>query len=231
VVWSTGWQPYDMSKLTTLGSGLVPNVVSNMQMERLASNTGPTGGAIVRPTDKKAPQRIAFVQCAGSRDQNNLNYCSYICCMASLKQATYVRAQYPDAKIVIYYIDIRTPGRYDQFYQKVAADPNIELIKGKVAKIVDGSNHDPIATVENAITGIKSDERFDLIVLATGMQPSVAGTELPVAVPQDEEGFIVGGADKGIIAAGCANVPLDVTRSAQSGTGAALKAISTVVGR
>jgi quinone-modifying oxidoreductase subunit QmoA len=151
--------------------------------------------------------------------------------MASLKQATYVRAQYPDAKIVIYYIDIRTPGRYDQFYQKVAADPNIELIKGKVAKIVDGSNHDPIATVENAITGIKSDERFDLIVLATGMQPSVAGTELPVAVPQDEEGFIVGGADKGIIAAGCANVPLDVTRSAQSGTGAALKAISTVVGR
>ncbi|HWR04658.1 MAG TPA: CoB--CoM heterodisulfide reductase iron-sulfur subunit A family protein [Humidesulfovibrio sp.] len=231
IVWATGWKPYDMEKLTNLGAGKLKNVVSNMQFERLAAPNGPTGGKILRPSDGKEPKRIAFVQCAGSRDENHLNYCSYICCMASLKHVTYIREKNPDARVTVYYIDLRTPGRYDNFMQKVAADDKLTLVKGKVAKIVECECQSPIVTVEDAVTGIKSEEKFDLVVLATGMQPSCAGTKLPVQVPVDEDGFITGGDDKGVIAAGCAKLPLDVMKTAQTGTGAAMKAIQTVVGR
>jgi hypothetical protein len=109
IVWATGWEPYDANKIDNLGFGQSDNIITNMMMERLAAPNGPTKGQILRPSDEKAPESVAFVQCAGSRDENHLPYCSYICCMASLKQATYVRKQYPDAKIYIFYIDIRAP--------------------------------------------------------------------------------------------------------------------------
>ena len=126
IVWSTGWQPYDAAKIDNLGFGQYPNIITNMMMERLASPNGPTRGKILRPSDNKEPQSVAFVQCAGSSDENHLPYCSYICCMASLKQATYVRERYPDAKIYIFYIDLRTPGyRYERFYQTIKEDENI----------------------------------------------------------------------------------------------------------
>lgn len=227
IVFATGWKPYDVKKLTNLGAGQIDDCITNMQMERLAAPNGPTNGKILRPSDGAAPKRIAFVQCAGSRDQNHLNYCSFICCTASLKQATYVREQYPDAQVTIYYIDLRTPGRYDKFKRAVQKDDKLNLVKGKVAAVEKAGSKVQV-TVENAETGIKSDEEFDLVVLATGMQPSVAGIKLPVNVPVDEEGFIVGGEDQGIFAAGCAKMPLDVMKSAQSATCAALKAIQTV---
>jgi quinone-modifying oxidoreductase subunit QmoA len=230
IVYATGWKPYDLKNLDNLGSGKLANVISNMQMERLASPSGPTGGQVLRPSDHKAPKRIAFVQCAGSRDQNHLNYCSYICCMASLKHVSYIRKNYPDAKVVIYYIDLRTPGRYDKFKKRILADEHLSLVKGKVAKIVEDKHKNPVVTVENAVTGIKSDETFDLVVLATGMQPSMAGQKVPASV-LDEDGFVLGAEDKGVVAAGCAKSPLDVMKTAQSGTGAALKAIQNVVGR
>ena len=119
IVWATGWEPYDATKIDNLGFGQYPNVITNMMMERLASANGPTKGKITRPSDNKEPESIAFVQCAGSRDENYLPYCSYICCMASLKQTTYIRDRYPDAKIYIFYIDVRAPGqRYEKFYKK-----------------------------------------------------------------------------------------------------------------
>ncbi|MBN2139557.1 MAG: CoB--CoM heterodisulfide reductase iron-sulfur subunit A family protein [Desulfovibrionaceae bacterium] len=232
IVLATGWKPYDVAKLGELGGGKLANVITNMQMERLASPSGPTNGKILRPSDNKAPRKIAFVQCAGSRDQNHLNYCSYICCMASLKQLSYIREQNPDALVVVYYIDLRTPGRYEAFKRRATDDKKLLLVKGKVAKIVeDAGTGDPTVTVENAVTGIRSEERFDLVVLATGMQPSIAGRDVPAGVSLDEDGFIISGMDKGFIAAGCAKLPLDVMKTAQSGTGAALKAIQTVVGR
>jgi len=231
VIWATGWKPYDLNKLEILGAGKVKNVISNMQMERLASPSGPTSGKIVRPSDAKEPQRIAFVQCAGSRDESHLSYCSYICCMASLKQVTYLRAQYPDARIVIYYIDLRTPGRYDKFLQKIREDENVLMVKGKVAKVVeDGATGDVLVTAEDIIGGLRKEECFDMVVLATGMQPSISGQGLPMDMKLDEEGFCIA-QENGLSAAGCAKMPLDVMRSAQTATGAALKAIQTVVGR
>ena len=105
IIWATGWKPYDATKLDNLGFGKYANVITNMQMERLASPWGPTGGRIIRPSDKMLPKRVAFVQCAGSRDENHLPYCSYICCLASLKHSLYLAQQDPETEILIFYID------------------------------------------------------------------------------------------------------------------------------
>jgi quinone-modifying oxidoreductase subunit QmoA len=233
VVFATGWKPYDATKMDRLGYGKVPNVITNMMMERLAAPNGPTGGQILRPADQKAPESVAFVQCAGSRDESHLPYCSYICCMASLKQALYIREQYPDATIYVFYIDIRTPGqRYEQFYQKVKDDEKIIFIKGKVAEAEAAADGAVTVTAENAVTGEKTRQTVDMAVLATGMQPTIAGSKLPAEITYTEDGFIVNDFRKGgIFAAGCANKPADVVSSNQNATGMALKAIQTLVAK
>ncbi len=231
IIWATGWKPYDATKIDNLGIEY-QNVVTNMMMERLASTNGPTGGRIVRPSDNKKISKIAFVQCAGSRDENHLPYCSYICCMASLKQCTYVREQYPEAQIYVFYIDIRAPGfRYEKFYKKIKEDENIFLIKGKVAEVQEDPGTKNITVVaENAVTGEKIQETVDMAVLATGMVPNTAGAKLPGDVKCDPDGFVVSDLDRGgIFATGCAVKPLDVVSSNQHATGMALKAIQTLV--
>jgi quinone-modifying oxidoreductase subunit QmoA len=233
VVFATGWQPYDATKMDNLGFGQIPNIVTNMMMERLAAPNGPTGGKILRPADQKAPESVAFVQCAGSRDENHLPYCSYICCMASLKQALYVREQYPEATIYIFYIDIRSPGqRYEQFYQKVKEDEKIIFIKGKVAAVEAAADGGVTVTAENALTGEKTSQTVDMAVLATGMQPTASEAKQPASVNYTEDGFVINDfANGGIFAAGCANKPLDVVSSNQNATGMALKAIQTLAAK
>ncbi|HWR91259.1 MAG TPA: FAD-dependent oxidoreductase, partial [Desulfobacterales bacterium] len=193
VVWATGWTPYDAKKIDNLGFGTHKNIITNMMMERLAAPNGPTCGQIMRPSDGKAPASIAFVQCAGSRDENYLPYCSYICCMASLKQVTYVRAQHPEAKIYIFYIDLRAPGyRYEKFYENIKKDPNVFFIKGKVAEVSEDKASGNITVVaENAVTGEKIQQAVEMVVLATGMQPTAAVNKLPGAVKTTPDGFIL----------------------------------------
>jgi quinone-modifying oxidoreductase subunit QmoA len=234
VVWATGWQPYDATKIDNLGFGQYPNIITNMMMERLAAPNGPTKGSILRPSDKKEPASIGFVQCAGSRDENHLPYCSYICCMASLKQATYVRERYPGAKIYVFYIDLRTPGyRYERFYEKIKEDENIFLIKGKVAEVSEDPNSKNITVVaENAVTGEKIHQEVEMAVLATGMQPTAATDKLPADLNINADGFILNDYDAGgMFGAGCAHKPADVVSSNQNATGMALKAIQTLVNR
>ena len=233
VVWATGWQPYDATKIDTLGFGTYPNIITNMMMERMAAPNGPTKGQVLRPSDKKGPESVAFVQCAGSRDENHLPYCSYICCMASLKQATYVRERYPDAKIYIFYIDMRAPGlRYEKFYNKIKEDENIFFIKGKVAEVSDAGAGNITVTAENAVTGEKIHQTVEMVVLATGMQPTAAEAKLPADLQYTEDGFVINDFDKGgMFAVGCANKPLDVVTSNQNATGMALKAIQTLANK
>ncbi|MBL0715472.1 MAG: CoB--CoM heterodisulfide reductase iron-sulfur subunit A family protein [Desulfosarcina sp.] len=233
VVFATGWQPYDATRIDNLGFGQVPNIITNMMMERLAAPNGPSQGKILRPSDQKAPESVAFVQCAGSRDENHLPYCSYICCMASLKQALYVREQYPEATIYIFYIDIRSPGqRYEQFYQKVKADEKIIFVKGKVAAVEAAADGAVSVTAENAVTGEKSSQTVDMVVLATGMQPTAAVAKLPADLNYTEDGFVINDFQNGgIFAAGCANKPADVVSSNQNATGMALKAIQTLAAK
>ncbi|MCF8110398.1 MAG: CoB--CoM heterodisulfide reductase iron-sulfur subunit A family protein [Desulfobacteraceae bacterium] len=234
IVWATGWEPYDAAKIDNLGFGQYPNIITNMMLERQAAPNGPTGGKIVRPSDNKAPESVAFVQCAGSRDENHLPYCSYICCMASLKHATYIREQYPEAKVYIFYIDLRTPGyRYEKFYGKVKEDENVEFIKGKVAAVEDGGNGRVTVVAEDAVSGEKVQQTVDMVVLATGMQPTAVNAKLPAAdLKYTEEGFIINDLEKGgMFATGCANKPADVMMSNQNATGIALKAIQTMMKR
>ena len=230
IVYATGWQPYDAGKIDTLGFGKVKNVVNNVMMERIAAPDGPTGGRITRPSDGKEVKEIVFVQCAGSRDEKHLPYCSAICCMASLKQATYIRTAYPDSKVTIFYIDIRTPGKYETFYAKIAADENVALIKGKVAKIVQDSESDGIiVTAEDVHGGRKIEQRADMVVLATGMVPTAAANGIKNLVTVDEDGFIPPPLQAdGIYITGVAKLPADVTTSLQDATGVALMAMQGV---
>ncbi|MBW2065578.1 MAG: CoB--CoM heterodisulfide reductase iron-sulfur subunit A family protein [Deltaproteobacteria bacterium] len=230
IVWATGWKPYDATKLDTYGFDQYPDVITNVMMERLASWTGPTQGKIVRPSNGEAPKSVAFVQCAGSRDENHLPYCSGICCLASMKEANYVREQYPDAKIYIFFIDIRATDRLEDFYRKTKEDENIEFIKGKVAKVTADEKGDRLVVrVEDTTSEALKEIPVDLVVLATGMQPNTSETPLPIQVPYDDYGFIASQqAGGGIYAAGCTRTPVGVQESVQDGTAAALKAIQSI---
>jgi quinone-modifying oxidoreductase, subunit QmoA len=231
IVWATGWEPYDATRIDNLGFGQYDNIITNMMMERMASPNGPTKGRILRPSDDEAPKSVAFVQCAGSRDENHLPYCSYICCMASLKQATYVRERYPEAKIYIFYIDMRAPGqRYEKFYNTIKEDENVSFIKGKVAEVnEDPATRQVTVVAEDAVGGEKVRQTVDMVVLATGMQPTAANIKLPADLAVTEDGFFINDFDKGgMFAAGCANKPADVVSSNQNATGMALKAIQTL---
>ena len=200
-------------------------------MERLASIGGPTRGQIIRPTDDKEVGSIAFIQCAGSRDENHLPYCSAVCCLASLKEATYIREQHPDSKVYIFYIDIRTPGMYEDFYAKVHSDEHITFVKGKVSKIEEApKTKDLIVEADNILLDEKMRVRVDMVVLATGMVPVARASGIPGAdMAYDEYGFIADSQKTGICVAGVAKRPMDVSASVRSGTGAALKAIQGVV--
>jgi quinone-modifying oxidoreductase subunit QmoA len=233
IVWATGWKPYDVTRLDSYGSGKYPNVITNVMMERLAAPNGPTQGKILRPSDGKAPETVAFVQCAGSRDENHLPFCSTICCLASMKQSTYVREQYPDAKVYIFYIDIRAMDRLEDFYRMVKEDPGTIFFKGKVAKIEqDNATKNLMVRVEDTNTASLHEMSFDLVVLATGMQPATSDEPVPISVPYDDYGFVASmHAAPGICAAGCTRTPAGVSESVQDGTAAALKAIQSVARR
>ncbi len=230
IVWATGWRPYDAAKIDNLGFGQIKNVITNVIMERLSAVTGPTQGKILRPSDQKEPTRIGFVQCAGSRDENHLPYCSTICCMASMKQATYIREQYPDAEIYLFYIDVRTPGRWEDYYVTKQNDEKFHFYRGKVAKITEGTDGNVILEAENTLTGQITKTEVDLAILATGMVPNNVEAPPPLETVLDDFGFIAPDGDKGIVGAGVANRPLDVSASIQDATGAALRAIN-IAGR
>jgi len=230
VILATGWKPYDAARIDNLGYGQFPNVVTNVMMERLASKGGPTDGKIVRPSDGKLPENIAFVQCAGSRDENHLPYCSAVCCMASLKQVRYLREQNENAGATVFYIDIRTIGRLEKFYYDMLDDDKISFVKGKVAAI--GENHDSgnlILDVEDTLTRNKLHEEFDMVVLATGIVPNIPETKFPFELNCDLYGFVDGSeAPDGIYPVGCVRNPCDVSLTTKEATAAALRAIQRV---
>jgi quinone-modifying oxidoreductase subunit QmoA len=213
IVWATGWRPYDAAKIQPYGYGRYANVITSVEFERLADPHGPTGGRIVRPSDGKEAKDIAFIQCAGSRDENHLRHCSRICCMASLKQTQFLREAYGDAaRSTIYYIDIRAIDRFEDFYRRVRADRTVKFVKSKPARIDEER-----ASGNVVLHGVDTEgyhryaARHDLAVLAIGMETSVP-------LPEGAEVF----------PAGCAADALDVNRSVQSSTAAALRAIQVV---
>jgi heterodisulfide reductase subunit A-like polyferredoxin len=231
VVVATGWKPYDASRIDNLGFGTHPDVITNVMMERLAAPNGPTRGRIVRPSNGAEVQTAVFVQCAGSRDVNHLGYCSGVCCLASLKEATYLRERNPHSRAHVFYIDLRTPGTYEHFARKVLSDEGITVQKGKVARIAaDRATGKLVVEAEDVRSARKIELRsVDLVVLASGMVSSLADGAPGGPVALDLDGFVIDapGTD-GIFAAGCAKGPFDVATSVQDATAAAAQAIETI---
>ncbi len=224
VIVATGWKPYDATRIDNLGFGRLPNVITNTMMERLAAGNGPTAGKILRPSDSRPPRRVAFVQCAGSRDENHLPYCSTVCCTATIKQASYLRRQYPEVEVHIFYIDIRTMGTLEDFFVK-HQDDKLFMHKGKVAKIERAEEDNLRVIAEDTFSGQRIEMIADLAVLATGMQPQ---GELGAPVPYDTYGFVTPQGVEGICGAGCAKRPVEVVSSVQDATAAALRAIQSI---
>lgn len=225
IAWATGWKPYDANKLDILSYGKHPDILTNVQFERLANPGGPTDGKILKPSDGSEAKKIAFVQCAGSRDENHLPFCSGVCCSASLKQCSYVLDQVKEADVHMFYIDVRTPGRLEDFYQDRQEIENLHLHRGKVAKVEIVDNGLKV-TAEDTMSGKLMHETVDMVVLATGMQPSTMEEPPPIDAELDENGFFVQNDEPaGIYGVGTNVRPLSVHETLQDATGAAMKAL------
>ncbi|MDP6289847.1 MAG: FAD-dependent oxidoreductase [Arenicellales bacterium] len=233
IIWATGWKPYDAGNIQPYGYDRFLNVVTSVEFERMMDPKGPTAGKLVRPSDGAEAKSIAFIQCAGSRDRNHLTHCSRICCMATLKQTTYLTEQFgeqSEAEATIYYIDIRAIDRFEEFYNRVQEDEKVSFVKSKVAYIAeDKASGNPILHGVDTEGYNRYAAEHDLVVLAIGMQPSVDINALTSGISTDASGFIQLDEENGaFFGAGCSTNPLDVNRAVQSATAAALRAIQVV---
>ncbi|MEW6007038.1 MAG: hydrogenase iron-sulfur subunit [bacterium] len=165
VILASGFKPYDASKLSHLGYGIYPDVITNIEFEEMAKQ-----GKLLRK-DGKAVKRVAFIQCAGSRDKEHLPYCSSYCCLTSLKQAKYIREKDENSIAYIFYKDMRTPAQYELFYKKTQEDIGILLTKADV-KAIKKEKESLILEAENTLLGEVIEVEGDLVVLAIGMLPS-----------------------------------------------------------
>ena len=191
LVMATGWKPYDATRLGHLGYGLTPDVITNVELERMAAQ-----GSISRPSDGRPVESVLFVQCAGSRDKDHLSYCSSVCCMATLKHATYIHEQNPDAQVYIVYKDMRTPGQYERFYSTVQSHPLNFLTQGEVTAVEKAPGGKLAVTVKSTLLGETIVVHVDLVVLATGMVPNSADGEAIRAL-EDAERVVVKGESEG----------------------------------
>ncbi|MFC2171920.1 FAD-dependent oxidoreductase [Acidobacteriota bacterium] len=167
IVQATGHRPYDPARIEHLGFGKSPNIITGYDIEEMAAQ-----GNLKKPSDGGEIRSAAFVLCAGSRDGDHLPYCSSTCCVNSLKHALYIREKYPEAKIYIFYKDMRATGNFEHFYKKVQEDPLIFMTKGDVKTVGTNGNGSVTVNVENTLLGEDLEVETDLAVLATGMVPA-----------------------------------------------------------
>ena len=179
IVVATGFRPYEKEKLTHLGAG-EKNVITNVEFEKMASE-----GNVARPSDGKAPKTVLFIQCAGSRDENHLPYCSSVCCSVSLKQAAQIREQNPDATVTVVYKDMRTPASMELFYKSVQEDPGVMFTKGEVAG-VEADGDDLFVTVTDTLLGGAIKIKTEMVILAIGMVSSTYDASVTVDKPEAE---------------------------------------------
>jgi heterodisulfide reductase subunit A len=233
IILATGYELYDAHKLEIYGYGNYKDVITMMDLERLTSATGPTGGFVKR-ADGSDVRKMAIVLCAGSRDKNYIPYCSRICCMYSLKQA-FVLKKMLGIDVTIYYIDIRATGKgYEDLYWR-DQEAGVVFVKGKVAEIYKNNNGKLVVLAEDTLTGEMREDEYDMVALATPMVPP-EGLEVladKLKVPLGEDGFVTEKHPKldpvdtlvtGIFAGGCALSPKDVRDTVSDSLGAAAKA-------
>jgi heterodisulfide reductase subunit A len=228
IVLATGFELTELDAKNEYGAGELPNVIDPLMMERFLAPTGPYG-RVLRPGDGMEPMTIAYVQCAGSRDETQgIEYCSRTCCMYAIKQSMLISGALPLADVTIYYMDIRTFGKgYEQFYQNAKA-MGVEFVRGKVAKITEDDDHNPVVRVEQTEEGDVDERTFDLVVLSLGM---VAGDPLAqFGLTPNDDGYIkipsINGSPcetqrPGVFVTGTAGGPMDIVDSIVTASAAA----------
>ncbi|NLB76730.1 MAG: hydrogenase iron-sulfur subunit [Crenarchaeota archaeon] len=241
IVVSTGFDVYEPYDMPLLGYGKYPNVVTSMEFERLILAAGPTGGKVIRQSDGQKPNRIAFIQCVGSRDQSHYPYCSNFCCMYTLKHVVQLKEKYKDnIEIYVFYIDIRTPGKdYEEFYNR-ARQEGVNFIRGRVSRIdEDPVTHNLTVHSEDSLIGHPIEIEADMVVLATAAIPKKGSEEIAriLNLSRDSNGFFMEAHPKlkpidaptdGIFYAGtCAGLK-DIPYSVSQGSGAASRAATVI---
>jgi len=230
IIMATGFAEYDAKKLN-YGYGMFPDVVTQLQLARMLDPTGPSFGEPYRPSNQDMPQKIVMIQCAGSRDEAHMPYCSNACCMIALKHSIMIKEKHPEIDVTICYMDIRPVGKnYEEYYRK-ARELGVVFLRGKPSYVVDDQRIEKLLVeVENTLTGEFNILEADLVALSMAMVPSKGSTELAkmLGVELDEYGFIKPLDPKvrpvetnvaGIFATGCAITPMDIpTTMAYSGT-------------
>ncbi|MFN3535596.1 MAG: CoB--CoM heterodisulfide reductase iron-sulfur subunit A family protein, partial [Desulfatiglandales bacterium] len=200
IIQATGWVFYDAKKLPHLGYGRFKDVVTNVEFEEMAKE-----GKIRRPSDGGEVKTALFIQCAGSRDPEHLPYCSSVCCLVSLKQATYLKEQDPEAVSYILYKDMRTIAQAEDFYRKAQRDGNI-FIRGSAEAVGEEGGKLYVAGYDELLGEKIKIEGIDLVVLAVGMVPASKPEVVPkIKAPEgaqgaDSEGMIEVAADSGFFA-------------------------------
>lgn len=192
IVVAAGYDLYDPTKLYEYGWGKYKNVITGLQLERLSSAGGPTGGKIVRLDNKQPPKTVAIVLCAGSRDEKHIKYCCRLGCAAGIKHAYYVASSYPETKVIVCYTDIRAFGKgYEEFYQKVRTMENVFFIRGRPMEIRENKDGTLSFDVYDTNTGELVSVTADLVVLETALVPPEGWEELrkKLKIPSDPSGF------------------------------------------
>ncbi|MEW6352121.1 MAG: FAD-dependent oxidoreductase [Thermodesulfobacteriota bacterium] len=174
VILTPGYELFDTAGVSEYGHGRMPNVVTNLEMERILSASGPFQGEIKRPSDGAHPHKIAWIQCVASRDpRKGMPHCSSVCCMASIKEAVIAREHDSSIEPTIFFMDIRAYGKdFDKYYEKAKTDGGVRFIRSMVSRVVE----DPI-TKDLSITFVDEQgklvtETFHMVVLAVGIKPS-----------------------------------------------------------
>jgi heterodisulfide reductase subunit A len=233
IVVATGVDIFDAGKYAEYGYGKYPDVITNLQFERLCNASGPTSGRVVRPSNGEIPQSVVFVQCVGSRDPSKGNaYCSKVCCMVSAKQLSIFKHHNPEGQAYVFYIDNRAGGKgYEEFLRRAIEEEKAQYVRGRVAKIFEEGGR-LVVRGENSLVGAPVEVEADLVVLATGLTPQSDYTNVSRALnlSTDEYGFFmelhpklgpVETSLRGIYLAGAAQGPKDIPESVAQGGAAA----------
>jgi heterodisulfide reductase subunit A len=173
VVVATGYRPITLENFEEYAYSQSPDVITSLELERLMNAAGPTKGILLRPSDHAHPHTIVFVQCVGSRDTSGCGktYCSKVCCMYTAKHAMLIREKYPDTKVHVFYIDVRTPGKnFDEFYRRAVEQYSVNYIKGMVGKILP-HNGKLMVQGSDLLANDQITIAADLVVLATAIEP------------------------------------------------------------
>jgi heterodisulfide reductase subunit A len=240
IIVAVGYDMLDPRDMSEYGYGAHPDILTAMEFERLVNSAGPTGGEIIRPSDRKHPEKILFVLCVGSRDQRFYRYCSRFCCMYSIKHA-YQALDHGVQDVTVLYMDIRAYGKgFDGFWSRTN-EMGANFIQGRPAHIQPEGNS-ILVTYEDVGKGERIQDNFDMVVLANAVTPPQGLGDLATAlgIGLDEDGFIQalesqGGlvmtTRPGIYAAGCVSGPKDIPDSVAEGSGAAALALGHLTSR